>query len=133
MVVSSGCGMPGRRAMPGSEMSRPAAAVRRLCGWRFECGFDLLLELVEAHAERFASFGRRGFEPGIGDELQTALLAAEPMEAEGLRVVLCRGGADLVGEDREGGVKGGVIVRRQVGDRRGHGENPDYMTTLEGG
>ncbi len=86
-----------------------------------EGGFDLLLELVEADAEGFLRFGRGGFEPGFGDELKAALLAAEPEEAEGFRVGAGGGGAGFFGEDGEGGVEGGVVVGGEMGDGVGHG------------
>ena len=63
---------------------------------RFEGGFDLLLELVEADAEGLFGFRRGGFEPCFADELEAALFAAEPVEAEGFGVLLV-GAADLFG------------------------------------
>ena len=86
----------------------------------FEGGFDLLLELVEANAERLAGLGWRGFQPGFADELEAALFAAEPVEAEGLGVGEV-GRGDLLREGGEGGFEGGVVVIGQLGDIFVHG------------
>ena len=83
------------------------AGLRRRGG--FEGCFDLLLELVEADAEGFLGFGWGGFQPGFADELEAALLAAQPVEAEGFDVGGV-GGADLFGEGGEGGFEGGFVV-----------------------
>ncbi len=89
--------------------------------------FDLLLELVETDTEGFARLGGRGLEPGIGDQLEASLLAAEPVKPEGLlRLGVCEGGcllADLIGEGREGGIEGGRVVAGQLGDGLGHGSS----------
>src|SRR5437660_1074666 len=63
---------------------RDVDSLHRCCLCRSQGGFerllDLLLELVEAHTERLASLGGRGLEPGVGDELEASLFAAEPVE-----------------------------------------------------
>src|ERR1700721_236623 len=82
---------------------------------RFEGFFDLLLEFVEADAQGFFGFGRGGFEPGFADELETALFAAEPVEAESFDVAGV-GGADLFGQGGEGCVEGGFVVAWELGD-----------------
>ena len=79
-------------------------------------GFDVLLELVEAEAEGLAGFGWGRLEPGVGDEFEAALLATEPVEAEGFGVEGSAGGADLFGEGGEGLVEGGFIVGGEMGD-----------------
>ena len=81
---------------------------------------DLLLELIEPDAEWLASFGGRGLEPGIGDELQAALLAAEPVEAKGLGILSGHRGSDFGCEGRERLVEGGVVVGGQMRDGVGH-------------
>ncbi len=89
-------------------------------GGGFEGGFDLLLELVETDAEGFAGFDGGGFEPGVGDELEASLFAAQPVEAKGFGVLRGRGLADFFGELGEGGFEGGVGVVGEVGDLVGH-------------
>ncbi len=91
----------------------------------FERLLDLLLELVETHAEWLAGLGGSGLEPGVGDELEAALFAAEPVEAEGF---LCVGGGEgggartnFVREGGEGGIERGFIIRGEVRDVVSHG------------
>ena len=113
--LRSGWGMPGARMVPGRVMSIPCTAACFGRGGGFEGGFDLLLELVEADAEGFFGFGWGGFEPGFADELETALFAAEPVEAEGFDVGGV-GGADLFGESGEGWLEGGFVEGRELRD-----------------
>src|SRR5215469_17569003 len=82
----------------------------RGCSGGFEGLFDLLFELIEADSEGLAGFGGSGLEPGVADELETALFATEPVKAEVLAGLGsgegCSRGSHLLGEDREGGVEG---------------------------
>ena len=91
-----------------------------------EEGFDALLERVEALAEGAARFCRGGFQPGIADRFEAALLTAEPFEAEVLDRVSAveRGGGVLQigGQQAKGLVQRGIVVAAEFRDRNvGHG------------
>ena len=100
--------MPGVRMAPGRVMSIPCAACLFGGGGGLEGLLDLLLELVEADAERLFCFGRCGFEPCFADELEAPLLAAQPVETEGFDVGGV-GSAGLFGESGEGLVEGWFV------------------------
>ncbi len=87
----------------GARCGRGGGLLRRL-----QSGFDLLLQLVEAHAERLARLGGRGLQPGLADQLEAALLATEPVQAEGLDVL----------DGRDVGVYFGTQVREGALQRR---------------
>ncbi len=111
-------------------MSRLAGAAE-VGGWcggglRVAC-FDLVaLSWLKRMAEGLAGFSGSGLEPGVGDELEAALLAAQPVEAEVLQGVGgAEGGgfgADLGGEGGEGGLEIGGGVRGESWDGVGHRE-----------
>jgi hypothetical protein len=111
MVLRSGCGIPGARTSAGQgDVDSLNRLCGRGCGGRFEGSFDVLLELVEAHAEGLAGLSGGGLEPDIADELEAALLAAEPVQTEGFGVHSGDISGDFGGEAGEGAVKGGVVV-----------------------
>ena len=90
-------------------------------GGYFNSLFDLLFKLIEANAEGFAGLGRSLFEPCFGDELQSALFAAKPEEAEGFWVGIPGRGMDFFSQGGEGSVESGFVVGGQVGDGFVHG------------
>ena len=73
----------------------------------FECFFNLLLEFVECWPE-ICALRRSGFQPCVADELQAALFAAEPVEAELLAILRCAQIRRLRATSACEGLKGGI-------------------------
>ena len=79
--------------------------------------FNLLLQLVEANAQRLARLGRGGLKPRVADQLQPALFAAQPAQAKRFRIhAVHRLAANFRGQRSEGGVQGGLVVVGKLGD-----------------